>query len=129
MNFNDNKTIYTQIADYFLERIISKTYNKGDRIMSVRSLAIELGVNPNTVMRTYSYLQEKDIIFNKRGIGYFIAENALENANKIKYDEFIKDELPKLFKSMTMLNISINDIDKMYVEYLKNNKTNENENK
>jgi len=129
MNFSNNKTIYAQIADYFLERIISKIYNKGDRIMSVRNLAIELGVNPNTVMRTYSYLQDKNIIFNKRGIGYFISENAFENAKKIKYEEFINDELPKLFKTMNILNINIDDIDKMYSEYLKNDKTNDDENK
>ena len=125
MNFNNRKPIYIQIAEYFLDNIISKKYIFGDRIMSVRELAIQLGVNPNTVMRAYAYLQDKDIIFNKRGIGYFIAENALKNAIEIKYNEFTKEELPGIFNTMEILGITIEDLKKLY----KNHKTNQNENK
>ncbi len=125
MNFNNRKPIYVQIAEYFLDNIISEKYIFGDRIMSVRELAIQLGVNPNTVMRAYAYLQDKDIIFNKRGIGYFIAENALKNAIEIKYNEFTKEELPGIFNTMEILGITIEDLKKLY----KNHKTNQNENK
>jgi DNA-binding transcriptional regulator YhcF (GntR family) len=128
MNFNNNKPIYIQIADYFLENIISKKYNKGDRIMSVRDIAVELGVNPNTVMRAYTYLQEKDIIFNKRGIGYFIAEKSMNNAKRIKQTEFLKDKLPDFFKTISILDFDIEIIKEMYNDYLLKMKTIENEN-
>lgn len=78
MEFNNKKSIYLQIADYFYENILRKQMNDNDRIPSVRELAIKIEVNPNTVMRTYQHLQEEQIIYNKRGIGYFIAEQAHE---------------------------------------------------
>lgn len=125
MNFNNRKPIYLQIVDYFLDNIISGKYSFGNRIMSVRELAIQLGVNPNTVMRAYAYLQDKDIIFNKRGIGYFIAENASKNALEIKYNEFVKEELPNIFNTMEILGITIEDLKQLF----KNHKTNQNEDK
>jgi len=117
MNFNTKKPIYIQIADYFLDSIISKKYNVGDRIMSVRDLAVELEVNPNTVMRSYNYLQDKDIVFNKRGIGYFIGKNALKNAKKIKYKEFTQEELPDIFNTMRILEIDIEQLKELYDNY------------
>ncbi len=127
MNFNSKKPIYLQITDYFLNSIISKKYNIGDRILSVRDLAIQLGVNPNTVMRAYTYLQDKNIIFNKRGIGYFISENARENAIDIKYKEFTNDELPEVFDTMKILGISFADLKKLYKKHkTKKSKTHEN---
>ena len=117
MNFNNKKPIYIQIADYFLESIISKKYRLDDRIMSVRDLAVELEVNPNTVMRSYTYLQNKDIIFNKRGIGYFIGKNALKHAKKIKYNEFTEEELPNIFDTMRILDINIEELKNLYDNY------------
>lgn len=117
MKFNSKKPIYIQIVDYFLDGIISKKYSIGNRILSVRDLAIELGVNPNTVMRAYTYLQDKDIIFNKRGIGYFIGENAHINAKEIKYKEFVQDELPDIFSTMDILEITIEEIKQLYQTY------------
>jgi len=124
MKFNSKKPIYIQIVDYFLDGIISNKYEAGNRIMSVRDLAIELGVNPNTVMRAYTYLQDKNIIFNKRGIGYFIEQNAKKYAKIIKYNEFTQDELPDIFDTMEILDITIDDLKQLYKSY----KTNENEN-
>ena len=121
MNFHDKKAIYLQIADYFYDSILRKKMNINERILSVRDLAVQTEVNPNTVMRTYSHLQDRDIIYNKRGIGYFIADGAFDLALRIKKDEFVKDELPSLFKTMGVLNFSIGDIEKMYEEYKRNN--------
>ena len=74
MEFKDTQTIYLQIADHFCENILRKKWNPGDRIPSVREMAVNIEVNPNTVMRTFNYLQDKGIIFNKRGIGYFVSD-------------------------------------------------------
>ncbi len=121
MKFKDNKAIYLQIADYFYESILNKKMKAGDRIPSVRDLAVEAEVNPNTVMRTYQNLQENQIIYNKRGIGYFIAENAYQLTNKMKKDEFIQNTLPDFFKSLTMLDISLSEVEKLYSNYKKTN--------
>jgi len=112
MKFNDKKSIFLQIADYFYENILLKKMKDQDRISSVRELAVSIEVNPNTVMRTYQHLQENDIIFNKRGIGYFIAEGAYQKSLQIKKDNFIQEELPEFFKTLKLLNLNIDDIKK-----------------
>lgn len=120
MEFNDNKAIYLQITDLFLDEILMKKWNDGDRIPSVRELAINTEVNPNTVMRTYNYLQEKGIIFNKRGIGYFLAEDAYKATLKLRKEEFIKEELPQIFKTIRLLDIEFKDLEELYKNYIQN---------
>ena len=117
MIFRDDKAIYLQIADYFYENILTDEMHSDDRIPSVRDLAVETEVNPNTVMRTYKHLQDNNIIYNKRGIGYFISEEAFEITHKMKKEEFITEKLPAFFKSMKNLDISISEIEKLFKEF------------
>ena len=69
MDFRENPAIYIQIAEYVCEQILLKKWNLGDKIISIRDLAINMEVNPNTVQRAYDFLQQREIITNKRGIG------------------------------------------------------------
>ena len=85
-----------------------------DRIRSVKELGAALGVNPNTIMRSYEQLQNDGIIYNKRGIGYFIAENAEETVMETKHKQFIDESIPELAKKMQLLRIS----DKALLELL-----------
>jgi GntR family transcriptional regulator len=117
MEFHDKKPIYLQLADYFFEKILKGELKPGDKIMSVRELAIEAEVTPNTAMRAFSYLQNLGIIFNKRGIGYFVAEDAFDKTMKIKKTEFIEKDLPLFFKTITTLKISFDELKKLYSEY------------
>ncbi len=120
MEFNDGKAIYIQIADYISENILKGLWKEGDRIASVRELAVEIEVNPNTVMRAYSYLQDEGIIYNKRGIGYFVGEKSMEKVMVLKKEDFIKKELPQFFRVIDMLKIDFDSLKKMYEGY-KNN--------
>ena len=74
MNFNTEKPIYLQIVDVISDRILSGELKGGDRIPSVREYGADIGVNPNTMMRSYEKLTADGIIYNKRGIGYFVAD-------------------------------------------------------
>jgi DNA-binding transcriptional regulator YhcF (GntR family) len=107
-----------QIADHFCEQILLEKWKAGDRIPSVREMAVSIEVNPNTVMRTFNYLQEQGIIFNKRGIGYFVADDGFEKTKALKKKDFITQELPAFFKAMSLLNLSIEDIKQYYQQYL-----------
>ena len=100
MEFKDNQAIYLQIADLFFENILSEKWVPGDRIPSVREMAVTVEVNPNTVMRTFTYLQDKGIIYNKRGIGYFVSDDGFQLTKALKKDDFVSQELPELFKAM-----------------------------
>ncbi|MFY0627458.1 MAG: GntR family transcriptional regulator [Reichenbachiella sp.] len=119
MDFREDRAIYLQIADLFTENILLGKWNPEDRIPSVREMAVSIEVNPNTVMRTFNYLQEKRIIFNKRGIGYFVSPDGLEKTKTLQKEEFVDNELPKLFKAMQLLNLSIEDLRIMHEEFLK----------
>ena len=73
MDFNNNKAIYEQMADRMCDEIIAGNYRADDRIPSVREYAIMLEVNTNTAVKAYELLAREDIIYNKRGLGYFVA--------------------------------------------------------
>jgi DNA-binding transcriptional regulator YhcF (GntR family) len=114
MEFRDSQAIYLQIADYVCESILQKKWKAEDRIPSVRELAVNMEVNPNTVMRTFNYLQDKGIIYNKRGIGYFISKNGFMQTLELKKEVFLKEEMPQFIKTMKLLGIKVSDLEKYY---------------
>ena len=113
MDFNGHKPIYLQIYDHVCERILSGEFRSGDRVMSVRELGVELGVNPNTVMRSFERLQNKGIIATKRGIGFYVCENAREMILEEQKKEFIENEVPDFLKKMELYGVSFEDLTKL----------------
>ena len=107
MQFSDDKPIWRQIYELIAMRILSDEWPEGSRIVSVRELAQEVGVNPNTVMRSYERLDGDGIIFNRRGIGFFVAEGAKEHIRDIERRKFLDEELPKLSERLELLGLSI----------------------
>jgi GntR family transcriptional regulator len=114
MEFIENQPIYMQIADNFCENILLRKWKPNERIPSVRDMAVSMEVNPNTAMRAFVYLQEKDIIYNKRGIGYFVAEEGFQKALELKRAEFIEKDLPIVMKTMRLLDITCKDMEDFY---------------
>lgn len=119
MEFNQTQAIYLQIGDYICEQILLERWNESDRILSVRELGVALQVNPNTVMRTYDFLQNNEIIFNKRGVGYFVADQAKEKIIAYRRELFLEKELPVFFKNMNLLGMKIEDLKVKFEEYCK----------
>ena len=107
MHFSEDKPIWRQIYELIAMRILSGEWLEGERIVSVRELAAEVGVNPNTVMRSYEKLDGDGIIFNRRGIGYFVAEGAKEHIKQLERQKFIDEELPKLRERLALLELTI----------------------
>lgn len=114
MEFNAHKPIYLQICDQLYGQILSGELKAEDRLLSVRDLGVQLGVNPNTIMRSYETMQSSGIIYNKRGIGYFVAENAKELVLNEMKNEFINNDLPQVIKKMKLLGIGLDEIKKLY---------------
>jgi len=110
MEFKNTKGIFLQIADSISEKVLEGKYPVNEKIPSVRDLAGELGVNPNTVMRSYFELQSRGIIDNKRGIGYYVADDAVDIIHKLKKKEFFENDLPDLIRKAQMLEINISEI-------------------
>lgn len=105
MEFHAEKPIYLQIADALCENILSGKLQADERIPSVREYGAQIGVNPNTVMRTYEKLTADEIIYNKRGIGYFVALDARDKILEAQKAAFLEDEVPAILRKMTLLGL------------------------
>ena len=120
MEFKENTAIYLQIADYVSENILSGEWKTEHKIPSVRDLAIQLEVNPNTVMRSYDYLQNLELIFNKRGMGFYVDVNAPERLKEIRKERFLKQELPAFYKKLKDMSIEIKDLEDGFEKFKQN---------
>lgn len=119
MQFRETQSIYLQIADYVCEKILLKEWPPGDRIPSVRELAVQLEVNPNTIMKTYEFLQQEKIIFNQRGIGFFAAQDAIQQATRYRRDWFVEKDLPQVFRSLFLLGMDPEELKPLYQQFKK----------
>lgn len=123
MQFKENRPLYLQIADRMCADIVRGIYSADGRVPSVRDVAAEVQVNANTVVKTYDYLQQREIIYNKRGLGYFVSANAAQIISQGRKETFVKETLPELFAEMHTLGITIDEITTLFGEYQKNNNT------
>lgn len=121
MNFKESKAIYLQIADRISDEILLGHYSEEERIPSVREYAAIVEVNANTTMRSFDYLQSQNIIYNKRGIGYFVSAGAKELIRSLRRDVFLKEEVSYFFHQLATLNISTDELSAMYQEYIHKN--------
>lgn len=110
MKFDEHKPIYLQISDNICEKILNDEYPEDERIPSIRELGALLGVNPNTVMRCYEHLKSMDIIYDKRGVGFFTAKNAKREVKKLYKKEFLNSELPDIANKIKLLDIELDEV-------------------
>ena len=112
-----------QIARQIATRIMAGEWPPGERIPSVRDLASELQVNPNTVVRSVTYLQDAGIIVNQRGIGYFVADDGVAKARDLRKKAFSDDLLPVFFQTIDELGIQWDELKLWYQQYQNNAKS------
>ncbi|MBP3252431.1 MAG: GntR family transcriptional regulator [Prevotella sp.] len=110
MTFNSDKPIFLQMADRLSDEILAGAYKDDDRIPSVREYAVLLGVNTNTAVKAYEQLSRANIIYNKRGLGYYVTPGAREQILKERRVEFLEKTLPELFRQMQLLGLGIESI-------------------
>lgn len=118
MIFKEGKPIYWQIADRIGDDILSGKYQEEGRIPSVREFAAQMEVNANTTMRAYEFLQGRNIIYMKRGIGYFVSSGARELVLEYRKNAFIGEELNGFFHEIYTLGIPIEEITSLYKDYV-----------
>lgn len=82
MNINPNSPVpvYLQIADYIRGAVAAGVYRPGEAIPSVRALALDLTVNPNTVQRAFEELEREKLIESRKGLGMFVSKNGVSSA-------------------------------------------------
>lgn len=118
MDFNENKPIYLQLADQIMDEVERSVDLNGRRLPSVRDYAAKTGVNANTVMRTYTWLQQEGIIYNQRGIGYFYSPDAREKVLEMRRNIFFEKELQYFMERLESLHITPTMFHTIYTNYL-----------
>ena len=114
MTFSNDKAIYVQMADRLCDEILAGKYQDDDRIPSVREYSVLLEVNTNPAVKAYDELARANIIYNKRGLGYFVTPGAKKQILKERKKEFMKERLPELFRQMQLLGITLEDVAEAY---------------
>jgi GntR family transcriptional regulator len=114
VEFKDRQSIYLQIADRICDGILLGKWQPGERIPSVRELAVTMEVNPHTILRSYESLQNRNIIFNKRGLGYSVAASGKEQIIAYRKERFIEQELPLFLSTLVLLNIGMDEVKAHY---------------
>ena len=90
-NFNDNAPIYLQIVSGLQKAVVNGTYRPGEKLPSVRELAVEAGVNPNTMQRALAELERSGLVYSVRTSGRFVTEDEgrLQELRREQSDEII----------------------------------------
>lgn len=106
MEYNEHKPIYLQNVDLMQEKIVRGEWPEEERIPSVREMGAMVGVNPNTIVRSYQLLESQKIIYNKRGMGYYVKSGAVARIKENVKNEFLSNELPQFKAKADMLGIT-----------------------
>ena len=106
--------IYSQLVEQLTLRIVTETYPPGARIPPVRELAMEAGVNPNTMQRALGELERMGLVFSQRTSGRFVTEDRLliEGAKRSLAEEQVKAFL----RSMEELGLGAAEVDSLLRE-------------
>lgn len=115
------QSIFLQISDTIKDRILSDEYSADERVPSVRELAEQMEVNPNTAMRAVERLQMEGMIYNKRGLGYFVNPNAREEILASRRKKFVEEVVPALFSEMKLLGIGLDTLQSEWDKQTENN--------
>ena len=106
--FQDHLPIYAQLMDTLKRRIITGRYLPGEKLPSVRELAAEAGINPNTVQRAFSELEREGLIYTQRATGKYVTENADEI--KSARQALAKTQVAEFLSNMQALGYSVGDV-------------------
>ena len=108
--FTTDRPIYLQILDYCLDCIAQGKWQPESRIPSVKELSVTMTVNPRTVMRAYEELSERGIIFQRRGLGFYVATEALRDVSNLRMQQFESTVLPEFITAMQRAGYPVNRV-------------------
>lgn len=106
--FQDHLPIYAQLMDTLKRRIITGRYLPGEKLPSVRELAAEAGINPNTVQRAFSELEREGLIYTQRATGKYVTEN--DDEIKSARQALAKTQVAEFLSNMQSLGYSVGDV-------------------
>lgn len=119
MGIKENRPIYQQLADWLMDEILAEHYLPDERVPSVRESAARAQVNANTAVRAYEHLESAGIIYNRRGLGYFVAPDAAKLIVEARRKEFFSTEMTYFFSRLRSMGMTPEELLAHYTDYLK----------
>ncbi|SFS66215.1 GntR family transcriptional regulator [Marininema halotolerans] len=116
VQYDQSSPIYLQLAEKIRRRILRHELDPGDKMPSVRDMAVQSNVNPNTVQRTYSELERMGIVESRRGQGTFITENE-ERLEQLR-DEMRQSQIASFVEGMNEMGFTSKEILSGLTHYL-----------
>ena len=116
LNFNNNTPIYTQLTNHIKELIVSKTLKPNEKLPSVRELAMQLKINPNTVQKSLEKLEEQKLIYTERTNGKYVTND--KNLIETTKQELAKNITNTYIDNMKKLGFTKQEL----IKYLQNTK-------
>ncbi len=113
MEFTKEMPIYLQLKKLVEEGILSDNYSHDDPLPSIRNLAQAYRLNPQTVASAFSELVNDGLVYKKRGLGFFVAEDAKEKLLSARRAEFYEKDVREFAKSVSFLGIEVSEICEM----------------
>lgn len=113
-DFKSSHPIYMQMAERLADDILQGVYSTDSKVPGVREYAALLGVNVNTAVKAYETLALQGVIYNRRGLGYFVSPDACDIIKQQRRQEFMQELLPDLFKRMKQLGVSLEMLEEAY---------------
>jgi len=111
--FDEMIPIYLQVKQEIEEAILSKAIIAEEMVPSIRTLAIQYQINPQTVSNAFSELVEEGVLYKKRGIGFFVGEDAFEQLRGKKVKQYLESDLSEFVRKAKSLGISLEEIIKL----------------
>ena len=112
INFESEKPIFVQLADWLSDSIISGAIKEGEQIPSTTEMSVNLKINPATALKGVNMLVDKGIIYKKRGLGMFVSQGAVETLKKERQSEFFGEYIRKMLDEAAKLGLTKNDLSK-----------------
>lgn len=116
MDFQSNMPIYLQLMDMVKLQIVSGKLQPGEKLASVRDLAMEYGVNPNTMQKALGELERESLVYTMRTAGRYVTEDA-EMIAKLK-TELAAQRIDEFFMELRKLGYSREEIQQQLKHYL-----------
>lgn len=110
MKFQDSQPIFMQIVDWLSDKVLVGELKVDEQFPSVRDIAAQVGVNPNTVMRAIERLLQAGIIYSQRGKGNYVAEGARDKILQERRQRFFCELLPQVTDEMLVLGLTLDDV-------------------
>jgi GntR family transcriptional regulator len=109
-DWREDVPIYRQIKDRVIAAILDGSIKEGEAIPSVRTVAVDLQVNPLTVSKAYQELADEGIVERRRGLGMFVPEGLRSRLGTSERDTFLKTEWPQIVDRIKRLGVDVSDL-------------------